>query len=385
MNHSSKVQVLAVVLSVCFCSLAVHAQDGGGPAEAGLAAPPVLLWEGFETANWRDTWPRRQWQAPGPNTVGTPVFSGAAALVFNCRAGNNFPDDGIGEYAPLAFQSPGTGIDETFMRFYIYLESGFQVGSQLKLVGMYADTNRDVPTGRSGIRPTGTNYARAMLALGANSTDLHLYVYHMDQAGSYGDRISTTGNVSPGTWHALELGVKLNTPGASDGRVGAWLDGVAVGGRSDLRFRTADTLKIHTYTLECYHGGNDPFPRDERVFMDNVVVSAAYIGPSGAAGAGGGNLGGLGLPGGTTPTTGGTTNPWGGTTGTTTGTTTTAPTGQILTDPFWVNTSNVPYTRTGGSGSGEGEEGCGATGMECLLALGAGWTARIRRRLRGVR
>lgn len=194
--------------------------------------------------------------------------------------GRNFPDNGWGEYSPLVYGAPGSGVDETFFRFYIFLQKPFEISDQLKLVGVYADTNRNVPTGRAGIQPDGTNYSRVMLALSPNLM-LHFYVYHMDQGGTFGSIWNSRFILVPGTWYCLELQASLNTPGMSNGRVRAWVNGALVGERDNIQFRTAASLKFHTWTLEAYHGGSQSYPQDVTTYMDNVVISRAYIGPIG--------------------------------------------------------------------------------------------------------
>jgi hypothetical protein len=398
---------VVVVLSSSFCG-AVQAQDGSGPVDT--AAPGVLLAEGFGAAGWQNRWPGPL--SPGPDTaVVTPPATpdgSPAALYIPGVAGKNFPGPGgsgagaWGEYSPAGFQAAGTGVDVTFFRFYFYMAVGSRLADQLKLVGVYADNNMDVPTGRSGIQPDGTNYARVMLALQPDFT-VHFYVYHMDQGGTYGNRWNTDIKLVPGQWYCLELGAGLGTPNGRDGWVRAWVNGVDAGGaHTDVRFRTITGVKFNTWTLECYHGGSESYPQDQDAYMDNVVIvgdppALVSIGPSNGAGTpvtgattGGATTGGAttgGTGGGGTgvvpifPTTGGTGQIVGTTAGTTGGGTTvgagsTGATGTPWTveDPgLSTNTlfTGFPDGSGGGGGGNGGGDGpnCGLIGLEFLLCL----------------
>jgi hypothetical protein len=47
-----------------------------------------------------------------------------------------------------------------------------------------------------------------------------------------------------------------------------------------------DTLKIEQIWMNVYHGGTTPSPRDQHLYVDNVVVAKKYIGPMRGAGPG---------------------------------------------------------------------------------------------------
>jgi hypothetical protein len=86
------------------------------------------------------------------------------------------------------------------------------------------------------------------------------------------------------TWHAVELRVKLNTPGAADGIVEAWLDGDKAVSVTNLRLRDVETTHLGGVHFEtAYKARERAAPgapaRDAEVTFDDIVVAAGYIGP----------------------------------------------------------------------------------------------------------
>ena len=49
--------------------------------------------------------------------------------------------------------------------------------------------------------------------------------------------------------------------------------------KTDVRFRLTRELRIEQVWMNLYHGGTIPSPRDQHVFIDNVVIAKKYIGP----------------------------------------------------------------------------------------------------------
>lgn len=128
---------------------------------------------------------------------------------------------------------------------------------------------------------------------------LNVYVYHPEQRDDYGDHFFPSGLVQPNTsipfdfgssfvkrpewtpelgrWYAYELMVKANTPGARDGRITGWVDGVIVADWPNLRLRDVDTLKIDRFNLSLHAKSNTK--GETKKWYDNVVAAKSYIGP----------------------------------------------------------------------------------------------------------
>ncbi len=71
----------------------------------------------------------------------------------------------------------------------------------------------------------------------------------------------------------------MNVPGQHDGIITAWVDGHQVFTKTDIMFRTVDSLKIEQIWCNLYHGGTAVSPYDQHIFIDNVVIAKSYIGP----------------------------------------------------------------------------------------------------------
>jgi hypothetical protein len=84
-----------------------------------------------------------------------------------------------------------------------------------------------------------------------------------------------------GTWHCIELRVKLNTPGAADGVVEGWLDGARAVSLTGVQLRDAGTSHLQgVWFHTMFRGGPAPAPRrDGHITFDNVAVASGYLGP----------------------------------------------------------------------------------------------------------
>jgi hypothetical protein len=77
------------------------------------------------------------------------------------------------------------------------------------------------------------------------------------------------------------LMLRNNTPGQKNGQLSAWLDGRLVGNVERLRFRDSEAVKIRRFGVYNYFGGanvSDTSPQDQRIFIDNLVISRKLIG-----------------------------------------------------------------------------------------------------------
>jgi hypothetical protein len=191
-----------------------------------------------------------------------------------------------------------TDRDTLFMRVYAKYQANYagivDAHSGMEISGRYSGP---------GVRPSGSNF---FLVLVENSRYLnegepgytHPYVYHPEQDDVYGEHWYPDGTVSNGTqnfgptfiarpkvlpplgsWVCYEIMVKLNTPGARDGRVAAWQNGVLIGDWQNVRFRDVDTVKIDKITIGL--GGKSSSQQNDK-WYDNLVLANSYIGPMSA-------------------------------------------------------------------------------------------------------
>lgn len=149
------------------------------------------------------------------------------------------------------------------------------------LAGGAAPTGGQVATGSNGFS------ARLMWRPGGAVVQ---YVYHPDKRGEWGDDFAYTTEpsasgtcaqgaarqFSPGRWHRVMHRVRLNTPGARDGRIQAWFDGALALDVSGLRFRDVPSVRIDQLHFSTFFGGNEASwapTKDEHVDFDEFVVA----------------------------------------------------------------------------------------------------------------
>jgi hypothetical protein len=158
--------------------------------------------------------------------------------------------------------------------------------NQLKLFSILAGARVENTYGGAGKRPTGQDKFSVTLCLD-NWRKLHFYLYHPDQEGGYGDWVYCQpsffrkAGLSRAKWYCIEVMLKNSTPGKKDGQIKAWLDGTQIGKIERLRFRDVSAVKIRRLTVENYFGGgniSDTSPKDQRIYIDNYVVSTKPIG-----------------------------------------------------------------------------------------------------------
>ncbi|MCH5374736.1 MAG: DNRLRE domain-containing protein, partial [Planctomycetes bacterium] len=119
------------------------------------------------------------------------------------------------------------------------------------------------------------------------TTPIGTYCYHADMEGTYGDiwiwQRDYRGYLENNRWYCIEQYLKLNTVDEKDGVLRTWVDGRLAFEKTDIRFRRADRLKIEQIWMNVYHGGTQPSPYDQHLYIDNVVIARQYIGPMGAS------------------------------------------------------------------------------------------------------
>ncbi len=180
--------------------------------------------------------------------------------------------------------------EEIYFRYYLRLADDWnqtlQGGKMPGISGTYG------VAGWGGRKVDGTNgwSARGSFGLSIPADNplggLHpigTYCYHADMQGTYGDvwgwHKDYRGFLEKNRWYSIEQYLKLNTPGKKDGILHAWVDGRLAFEKNDIRFRTVDKLKIEQIWMNVYHGGTQPSPYDQHLFIDNVVIARKYIGP----------------------------------------------------------------------------------------------------------
>ncbi len=211
---------------------------------------------------------------------------------------------------------------ELYARYYVYLESDW---------GSTVDANKmpgwdlrmgwwnpaqggywQAVTGNGGARGTGLKVRRGdrweyhghsvrghggSKAGDGNYYDdyfwLGTYLYHLDQAGAFGESVTWTGTViAKERWTCIEQYLKLNTISGPydevgngqanpDGVLRVWVDGVLSYERTNIRWRRHPEMGIQGFWFNWYHGGTRPPLHDMHYRMNHVVIAREYIGPRG--------------------------------------------------------------------------------------------------------
>lgn len=259
--------------------------------------PDVLFATDFEADDWR-----RQWTSVGgkvekvaahPQTKFEPLSGRACRALLaegQLTAMNQTYSFG---------KQKGSEPEEVYFRYYLRFGDDWKQtvdgGKMPGISGTYGKAGwggRKVD-GKNGWSARGS--FRLTLPDGnplAGKQGMGFYCYHADMKGTYGDIWLWTegyrGFLDNNRWYCIEQYVKLNTPGsggqpgARDGVLRVWVDGRPAFEKTDLRFRDVDTLRIEQIWMNVYHGGTRPSPRDQHLYVDNVVVAKKYIGPMNA-------------------------------------------------------------------------------------------------------
>jgi hypothetical protein len=89
----------------------------------------------------------------------------------------------------------------------------------------------------------------------------------------------------PGRWYCIEVYVKLNTPGAADGELAAWIDGELKLSYTGREFRgdeptdpAPSTAQIQAVAVSGHYGGLTPVPELQFSWQDDHAVSTERIG-----------------------------------------------------------------------------------------------------------
>lgn len=251
--------------------------------------PHVLFATGFESPRWE-----QEWTSLGNSVVdaiavdpqrGFAPFHGKA-LRARIPQGEHTGLNAVYKFAVETGNEP----EGIYLRYYLRLGDDWnqtiEGGKMPGISGAY---------GRSGWGGRRSNGATGWSARGlfrktippgnplSGTTPIGTYCYHADMPGRYGDNwiwnIGYRGYLENNRWYCIEQHLKLNTPAQKNGLLRAWIDGRPAFEKSDIRFRQHEGLKIEQIWMNVYHGGKRPSPRNQHLFIDNVVVATRYIGP----------------------------------------------------------------------------------------------------------
>ncbi len=304
--------LLMVVIALILLPTGVQAQTGLAQKyvrDSGIANDSdVIFADNFQTGTTSDIaarWSNTKNLAGMSLVPDVPTVSGGTrALQMTATSAN---DGGH------LFKHLTAGYDRVYFRYYVKYTAGTYHHAGGWIGGYNPPT--DWPQGGAGTRPTGSD----RFTIGAEPRDSNLtfdfYVYwlgmHADASGTnyWGNPFiqDPTLMMSRDRWTCVEVMVKMNDIGTSNGELAVWIDGKPIihlqpgspighwlmdrfypdGSGAPFEgfaWRAVPQLNINFVWLEYYVTGT-PAGTTGRIWYSDVVVAKSYIGPINAGGA----------------------------------------------------------------------------------------------------
>jgi hypothetical protein len=298
-----------------------HGLARAHPGDAGIAHhPAVLLAEDFEHGSL-DTLRRRWNEVENKDgrvlefAADVPAASpGRSSLQVTATLGENTGGHLYKRLDPIR--------ERVFARFYVKFADDAPYLHHFSGLGGHNPPS-NWPQGTAGLQATGDKRFSARIEPNGRYGSIpapggwmfYTYWHDMKQSadgGFWGNGLWPEGRPGPppGRWQCVEMMVKCNTVGQSDGELALWLDGrlathigpgtktgpwtgegfeVRADGRQTFegfRWRTVPELAVSYFMLSHYVTENayrqnrvaNP-PKQNRVWFDDVVIATDYIGP----------------------------------------------------------------------------------------------------------
>jgi len=265
--------MLSVAL-IASAVLACQQSEAGGP---GTVTPiDTVFLEGFESGDLS------RWEDGVDGSKQRVVTDAAFAQEGSHYLEVTYVSGGDGGWLTRWFMP---GHDSLFVSYYVRLEPAWV--DLTKLVALYGSRTDDQwsAMGQAGVCPNGTDFFAAMLTTeGGNPGATRFYTYYPAMArepdgvtcwGRYGDGSETYTpplEMTRGTWHRVELWVKLNTPGQNNATQTFWIDGVQRGNWEGFSFRSSNLLRLNSVQL-TFNRGISGGSTVQRLFVDHLVVT----------------------------------------------------------------------------------------------------------------
>jgi len=194
--------------------------------------------------------------------------------------GEAFRGNGIRVDYPKGSVGPGEGgaqwllplpaYEEMYLTYYVLFPIGWDGKKGGKLPGLVGGP--EWPTGGKNV--TGSNGFSARYMWRPDSK-LVIYLYHMDQPGTYGENFELYHNIETGKWIKFTQRIKMNTVGKSNGEVQVWVNDEESLFLTNIRFRTVESVKVDKVYFSTFYGGNtsDWGPvKDESIYFDEFMI-----------------------------------------------------------------------------------------------------------------
>lgn len=171
-------------------------------------------------------------------------------------------------------------VNEATLSYDVYFPSGFEWARGGKLHGLGGGTRT------SGCRPAEYNGWTVRVMWRENGVP-ELYIYDQNRQTICGR--SFTPNVAgqanfkfqKGRWYRVDMYVRMNSPvGSFNGQADLYIDGVHIAHAGSLRLTGTSNVKVDSFLLTTFYGGNDPSwspSRNTTADFDNFVIRDHFI------------------------------------------------------------------------------------------------------------
>ena len=260
------------------CAFNTSACQGGRTvsSECGGAPPSWILCDGFESGDMSYWSNDLNTDGGRLTTTTTAPHGGANAAQESYAAGT--PGDGWGAKFfgdhPL-LQTPGAAVNDFYLRWWSKFSPGFafpSTSAKSWIVAAFESWSANYPGPNTWspfyiiveTRPDGTS-----------TLTIHRKV-PVDEWQSLPQNIGTPVAPATGAWHEMQVHLKLNTPGASDGVAEMWIDGTQKASYTSVNFRgTYSRFGWNHLVLSPYASPSSPSSQTQ--YWDGVVGSTAFV------------------------------------------------------------------------------------------------------------
>ncbi len=188
-------------------------------------------------------------------------------------------------YNPRAGTTAGTAYEELYLSYWVKFEPGADLAQGGKLPGLYGLEAYNAPSRTNEVK------ARIMWRQ-AGRLEFYLHSESETRERLLWDNIPGKGHaaIAPGSWHNIEMRVKLNTVqngvAQPNGIMQGWIDGELRADYRDVRFRNSANVNLNAVFFSTFYGGSggsgEPqnlwWPnRDVHAWFDEVTVDKAKI------------------------------------------------------------------------------------------------------------
>lgn len=160
---------------------------------------------------------------------------------------------------------------ELFLRYYVRFPADFDFVKGGKLPGFYGVNVKD-----GKLAPGDGGFAARLMwrkkGLGGVAAYLPNAPGHLTTIGK------NAWTWRPGEWTCVELGLRLNLAGHSDGALSVWIDGTLVHQEPQVLFRLSERPRVGGVVFSTYFGGGDRSWNPP--FDQNAEFAAFAVGPA---------------------------------------------------------------------------------------------------------